>query len=434
MFINSPIVSRALSAEQLHRALIDSRTSTKRVLEQWRQVTNNPRARIPLHDEWNLPEWEAGHIAWFQEFWIARNPDRSLGSDAHPDAVRTESLIAESDALFNSSLIGHHQRWKLSLPTEDELEEYLDQSLKHTLIKLTEMDEDKNAHNHSSLLYFFRLALYHEDMHAEAAHYSINHYVHEMGIDPLATGHLIQELQADMQRSLFADYLSLGNVKTSPSPDRLYVQTREHQFGAQGEKGFAFDNELAAFVQSVEAFSIDARPVSVSDYLAFIQSDGYHKPQYWSDVGWAWKSQQQAELPRFHRLIEGQLERCCSGKWVCLPPASPIVHVTAYEAEAWCAWAGKRLPTEHEWTVAVTDHPESFVWGQVWEWTQSEFAPFPGFVAHPYRDYSQPWFTGHRVLKGASFATHPRMRNPVYRNFYIPSRNDIYAGFRTCAR
>ena len=103
-------------------------------------------------------------------------------------------------------------------------------------------------------------------------------------------------------------------------------------------------------------------------------------------------------------------------------------HVSWNEAQAYCRWAGARLPTEAEWTYAA----RTMQWGEVWEWTASTFAPFPGFGADPYADYSQPWFGTHKVLKGASFATPPRVVSAAFRNFYTPDRADVFAGFRTC--
>ena len=114
----------------------------------------------------------------------------------------------------------------------------------------------------------------------------------------------------------------------------------------------------------------------------------------------------------------------------------PAMHLSAHEAQAWCRWAGRRLPSEAEWEHAAVTARESgaaFDWGQVWEWTASGFMPYPGFVAHPYRDYSMPWFDGRPVLRGASFATAPRMKHPRYRNYFTADRNDIFAGFRSCA-
>jgi EgtB-related family protein len=110
----------------------------------------------------------------------------------------------------------------------------------------------------------------------------------------------------------------------------------------------------------------------------------------------------------------------------------PACHLTAYEAQAWCRWAGRRLPTEAEWERAALIGSSGFEWGQVWEWTAGSFEPYAGFSAHPYRDYSAPWFGSRTVLRGASFMTQPRMRDPRYRNFFKAERNDVPAGFRSC--
>jgi len=116
--------------------------------------------------------------------------------------------------------------------------------------------------------------------------------------------------------------------------------------------------------------------------------------------------------------------------------ATPALHLSAHEAEAWCRWAGRRLPTEAEWETAarLADiEGERFDWGEVWEWTSTPFAPYAGFAPHPYRDYSQPWFDGRPVLRGASFATTAHLRHARYRNFFRAERDDVFAGFRSCA-
>jgi EgtB-related family protein len=131
-------------------------------------------------------------------------------------------------------------------------------------------------------------------------------------------------------------------------------------------------------------------------------------------------------------LEDGHWQRAAFGQWVPQADAEPVMHLTQHEALAWCRWAGRRLPTEAEWAFAAGT-PGALHWGEVWEWTASPFAPYPGFQPHPYRDYSLPWFDGRPVLRGASFATHPRMKHAGYRNYFPAERNDLFAGFRSCA-
>lgn len=110
------------------------------------------------------------------------------------------------------------------------------------------------------------------------------------------------------------------------------------------------------------------------------------------------------------------------------------IHIDYEQALAYCKWANRRLPTEAEWEFAATYSAEfAASIGHVWEWTASKFTPYPGFVRGVYEEYSEPWFHTHQVLRGGSFATHPRMKYAQYRNFYMPERSDMFCGFRTCA-
>jgi gamma-glutamyl hercynylcysteine S-oxide synthase len=161
------------------------------------------------------------------------------------------------------------------------------------------------------------------------------------------------------------------------------------------------------------AYSIDSHCISWQQYLLFAVAIN-------------------RALPRYVRRSGDGYERKIFGAWQPLDVATPVVHITAHDATAYCTWAGRRLPTEAEWECAAMTCPE-FAWGEVWEWTSSTFAPYPGFVAHPYSDYSEPWFNTRPVLRGACHATLPMMRSPKYRNYFMAERTDIYAGFRTCA-
>lgn len=384
-------------------ALTDARTRSLALFDAY-EAALGPDLRVPCTSELNPPLWELGHIGWFADWWLARNPQRGRGAAADPAATRTPARQAargvHADALYNSSEVPHDHRWSLDLPDADAMRADLAASLADTLALLDEAPEDDEG------LYFFRLALFHEDMHAEAAMYMAQTLGFDPGVrlPPAARG--------------------------APSNRTLRVAASDWTLGRSGG-GFAFDNELGTHPVTVAAFEIDAQPVSWAQYLAFVDTGSYAQHRFWSDEGWLWRFTQNRKAPRHLRQTPQGWEQHRFGRWEPLDLTAPACHLSAFEAQAWCAWAGRRLPTEAEWEVAAKQ--PGFSWGEVWEWTATPFAPYPGFQPHPYVDYSRPWFDGRPVLKGGSAFTVPRMRHPGYRNFFTPERDDILAGFRSVA-
>lgn len=399
---------RCLGKAGLAQALMTSRRRTLALFSAY-EAALGPALAVPQQPELNPPLWELGHVGWFADWWITRNSQRDQGLKADPDAPRLPARQAvrgtDPDALYHSSRVPHGARWQLPLPDATTTRADLAASLVDTLALLGVAPETDTG------LYFFRLALVHEDMHAESALYMAQ----TLGFDPgeAATTARLDATGPRVPRSIEvpACAITLGH----------------------GGPGFAFDNELGPQLVAVAPFSIDARPVSWAQFLPFIDSGSYAQRRFWSDAGWAWRLSADPggtrQAPRHLRATPDSWQQQRWGRWQPLCLDAPACHLTYFEAQAWCAWAGRRLPTEAEWVAASARL--GFEWGQVWEWTASPFTPFPGFQPHPYRDYSQPWFDGRPVLKGASTATDPRLVHRQYRNYFAPERNDIFGGFRS---
>jgi len=393
-------------AAELEVALASGRDRLLALFEGFERALGTDGLRIAFDPVLNLPLWELGHIGWFEELWLARNGARRRGSAWDESASRGASLRPDADALYDSSKVPHAQRWRLALPSPDATRADLARVRASTLALLRD-SADTDAD-----LYFFRLVLFHEDMHREAWHFMAQ----QLGID---LGPAMQGRAA----------------KASTVRGEWHVPAGLRVLGSVGS-GFAFDNELAAAECFVEAFTIDRSPVSWQQFLPFVEAGGYETEALWTADGWTWRTRQGCLHPRHLRRAGKGWEQHRFGQWLALDLAAPVLHVSAYEADAWCRWAGRRLPTEAEWETAALladNEQQRFDWGEVWEWTASSFKPYPGFVAHPYRDYSQPWFDGRPVLRGGSFATSPHLKHPRYRNFFPADRSDVFAGFRTCA-
>ncbi|WP_168164803.1 selenoneine synthase SenA [Variovorax sp. PAMC 28711] len=403
---------RRAGPAQIEAALTDGRAELFGLFDGFQRALGPDGLRIAQDAAVNLPLWELGHIGWFEEFWVSRHPGRTVGATCDPLLPRTPSVLPRADALYDSSNVAHASRWQLALPDADATRAYLTEVRQATLALLHAggtTDDD---------LYFFRLVLFHEAMHREAWHFMAR----GLGID----------LGPAMRRPA-------PPATDAPAAAAWRVPGALRRIGFDGP-GFAFDNELGPHEVEVPAFSIDPAPVTWAAFLAFADAGGYDNEAVWTAAGREWLQRTRATRPMHLRRENGKWEQSAFGRWTPIDPSAAAVNLTAHEADAWCRWAGRRLPTEMEWETAadLAAHAQArgdsvFRWGEVWEWTSSPFAPYPGFQAHPYRDYSQPWFDGRRVLRGGSFATAPYLKHPCYRNFFTAERNDVFAGFRSCA-
>jgi iron(II)-dependent oxidoreductase len=353
-----------------------------------------PSLSVPCTTQLNPPLWELGHIAWFQDRWIARNTQCAIGTRCDPILPLAPSPLVGADALYDSSQVAHASRWHLNLPNWLQTTDYLQAVLDDTLRLLAQTPPDDDS------LYFYRLVLFHEDMHAEAAVYMAQALGLPLGED-----------------------LAWATPRSPALPEQgattgLHLDATCWQLGYAGN-GFAFDNELGSHPVELDSFEIDRAPVSWRQYVAFLEQTDPHA---------------RVNLPRYLRRGDGGGHWQCQrfGLWQALDLDAPATHLNYAQAQAWCRWAGRTLPTEAQWEYAAMTQPD-FEWGRVWEWTASPFAPYPRFAPHPYRDYSAPWFDGRPVLRGASAATTAHLVHPQYRNYYTPERNDIFVGFRSCS-
>ncbi len=415
--IDSPLM-RSAGRDVLSLALMDARNHTLHLFSQYQKALGAVNFNVPLMPEINPPLWELGHIGWFQEWWIGRNMQRAMGTrlSSHTSPpTRLASIEPNADLWWDSSNVAHDTRWALPLPGADNIRAYLLDTLESTLELLEKAGDDDDA------LYFYRLCLFHEDMHAEALAYTA------------------QTLGLQLDPALQAVFTPPAMAGREP----VLVPATVWQLGspAGAGSGFVFDNEKNQHPVQVPEFEIDAQPVTWAQFVEFVDDGGYDSPEWWHPEGWQWLQKlAEGEGRRGPRYVDqigvasGAVMQTRFGVPRRMSGNQSAMHMSWWEADAWCRWAGRRLPSEVEWEVAAhTAVRRGFRWGDVWEWMGTTFRPYPGFSPDPYAEYSQPWFETHKVLRGASFATRARMKNPKYRNFYLPGRDDIFCGFRSCS-
>ena len=391
----------------------------------------------------NPLRWEIGHTAYFYEYWVLR---QHLGEPP---------IRSDADQLYDSINIAHDDRWDLPLPSLDDTLHYMAEVKRRVRDRVTNGPVD--AHRD----YLTQYAVYHEDMHTEAFTYT--RQTLEYPTPAIADTDLVTENPGALE----------GDAQIPGGSFKL---------GAEDDGLFAFDNEKWAHVHEVAPFAIARAAVSNRDYAAFVDAGGYTERSYWDDDGWGWRETRGLDHPVYWRRSEDGWEQRHFDVWRPLRPHAAVIHISWYEAQAYCRWAGRRLPTELEWEVAaagqatadgsnLSPHKRHYPWGDtpptsahanldggalgtidvggrsagdsafgcrqmignVWEWTDTVFEPYPGFKPDMYQDYSQPLFGITRVLRGGAWATRGRMIRNTWRTYYGPDRNDVFAGFRTCA-
>ncbi len=402
----------------------------------------------PRLDTVNPLRWEIGHAGYFHEFWILRHLEGR------------NPILPDADEIFDSIDIPHEVRWDLSIPSFEDTLGYLQTILEAEMQRLEE-----NSPNEQEA-YFYRLATYHEDMHTEAFSYTRQTLAYPEPVYEIGDRNL-EEI----------------DTNAGPLPGDVQIPGGRFMLGAGSGEEFVFDNEKWAHEVEVKPYRIARAAVTNEEYIKFVDASGYTKREFWCDDGWQWRESFGLRQPiywLFSKTAGWQWRRFDEIRK--LSPYSPVIHVSWYEAQAYCRWAGRRLPSEVEWELAAAGEPDGkggllpgakrrFPWGDqppqpqlanldgqalgcidvgalplsdsafgcrqmignVWEWTDSVFQPYPGFTPDPYEQYSQPMFGITRVLRGGCWATRGHMLRNTWRNYYPPERDDVFAGFRTCA-
>ena len=411
---------------------------------------------IPYHPGVNPPLWEVGHAAFFFEVFILKALDKA------------ESYNPAMDDIWDSFNIDHEDRWKPGVvPSRKETLDYVEQIYQRILarIKNRELTQDE--------LYLYKYAIFHQNMHIESLIWA-RQTVAYSGMESAATASSVPADKA----------MAPGDADI---PAGRYVIGMPAGTESFATDDFAFDNEKPRFEIDMDAFSISKTLVSNQEFLAFVEDGGYDNEQFWSWGGKKWlgtelntaippdKHMTLPKHPLYWKQENGHWLERHFDQWLPLVPDHPVMHISFWEAEAFCNWAGRRLPTEYEWEVAALNNRKGqpfkkFPWGDsmdadkvdmngihmarvpvsafpegesdfgcrqmlgtAWEWTSSQYLPYDGFAIDMYPFMSVLQFGYHKTTKGGSCATSSILIRGTYRQAYLPDRADVFVGFRTCA-
>jgi gamma-glutamyl hercynylcysteine S-oxide synthase len=424
------ITATAITADVVAAELARARTRTLDLLapigasDQQRQVSN---LMSPLC-------WDLAHIAHYEELWLLRK----LVDEAPTDP--------RFDDLYDA--FKHPRRERVTLPilSPDDARSFAADVRTRVRAILDRLDlDDPRLTNDNPLLadaFVYGMVVQHEHQHIETM---------------LAT---IQLMSPDFAHP--AGDVPAGSASPTVDPAATCAVRGGPVTVGTSTTPWAYDNERPAHTVELAPFLIDRYPVSNGRYLEFVADGGYQTPACWSETGWAWRQEAGLTAPEFWQPEgSGSWSRLRFGRQEDLPLAEPVQHVGFHEASAFARWAGARLPTELEWEAAAAGAslgaanlgqqqfaprpigavPQTAsawgaeqLFGDVWEWTSSPFAPYPGFAAFPYREYSEVFFGDeYFVLRGGSWATDAVAVRPTFRNWDYPIRRQIFSGFR-CAR
>jgi ergothioneine biosynthesis protein EgtB len=343
------------------------------------------------------PKWHIGHTTWFFETFLLKpyannykdyNPDYNYVFNSYYETVGARVIRTDRGNLSRPTVKDVYQYRKyVDVAMEDFLGGSIDEEVRSLVI----------------------LGLNHEQQHQELLYTDIKYI---LGHNPLFPAYAHDTIET-VTEDLTSEYVSI--------PGGVY------EIGFDG-KGFCFDNELGRHKVYVNDYDIRTSLVTNSEYLGFINAGGYSDFRYWHAEGWEWVKNNKATSPLYWHLVNGQWSQYTMQGLIPLAEQQPLCHINYYEATAFAAWKGLRLPTEAEWEIASS----RFNWGTRWEWTESAYLPYPGFTktGGAIGEYNGKFMVSQMVLRGASVATALNHSRPSYRNFFHPHLQWQFTGIR----